>query len=84
MRRMPPARYAVRRRHRRSPRPATPTASRDNETGSGTAGGPIWSVSESAFAPVPHVHIYVPGMTSRLANVWPAYTLAPLKVAPET
>jgi hypothetical protein len=65
------------RRHRRTARPATPKASRDNETCSGTAVGTICNVSESAFVPVPHVQIYVP-VTPRLAKVAPAYSVDPL------
>ena len=50
------------------PKPSRQTV----EPPSGTLGpgtGPIWSVKFWFGNPVPHVHVYVPGVTPRLAKV---------------
>src|ERR1700722_565854 len=62
---------AILRRERISaPSPAKPVSKRAQAEGSGT-GAPMSSV-KFWFAPVPHVHSYLPGVTPRVAKVWPA------------
>jgi hypothetical protein len=44
----------------------------------------MFSVNESALAPVPHVQVYVPGVTPRLLKVWPLHVSLTVSIEPET
>ena len=44
----------------------------------------MFIVKQSPLAPVPHVQVYVPGVTPRLANVWPVQVAVDCNVEPET
>jgi hypothetical protein len=53
--------------------------------GSGTAAAvPICTVRESASAPVPHVHVYVPGCSPRVDMVVPIYVSVALRGCPDS
>jgi hypothetical protein len=55
------------------------------EAGSGVgAGTPAYKVNESASAPLPHVHEYVPGVMPRVDRVVESQVAVPNNAVPET